>query len=297
MVPVAWGSVLDVRCARVVTGVLAGRVLGLLVRPEPLLVDVAEVTSWREHAERAEERAERAEARIEELPGQFAVLSRMLFGRSSEKTAAGAGEVQEPQGAGGSGGTDGDGDGERPRRWQRPGSRGHGRRDYSHLDSREEINDVPPDQRVCPDCGQEFTALGSEGSEQIDWQVHLRRIVHRRGCACPGPRTVIAPPAANPIPKGRFTAGFCARLLYLKLALGLPVHRIVTMPAAEGLATSEGTLAGVLKALTGLEQCLKPVDDLGGRTLPRMPNQESSKVAGPLCWPPRLPENGDGPVW
>ncbi len=116
---------------------------------------------------------------------------------------------------------------------------------------------MPPDQRVCPDCGAAFTALGSEGSEQIDWQVHLTRIVHRRlryrrACTCPGQRTVTAPPAANVIPKGRFTAAFLARLLYLKFVLGLPVHRIVKVLAAEGLAVPEGTLAGVLKALAGL---------------------------------------------
>ena len=116
---------------------------------------------------------------------------------------------------------------------------------------------MPPDQRVCPDCGVEFAALGSEGSEQIDWNVTLTRIVHRRmryrrACTCPGQRTVTAPPAPNPIPKGRFTAAFCARLLYLKFVLGLPVHRIVKMLAAEGLAVPEGTLAGVLKSLAAL---------------------------------------------
>ena len=239
--------------------------------PEPLCVDVAEVTSWRERAERAEERAqlaearaERAEKRIDELVEQVAVLSRMLFGRSSEKAAAGVGDPHGSDGSGeqadDGGGTDGDG--ERPKRGQRPGSRGHGRRDYSQLDSREEIHDVPPDQRVCPDCGRAFDALGSEGCEQIDWQVQLTRIVHRRlryrrACACPGPRTVTAPPAANPIPKGRFTAAFCARLLYLKFVLGLPVARIVKMLTAEGLAVPEGTLAGVLKALAVL---LLPVE-------------------------------------
>jgi transposase len=121
---------------------------------------------------------------------------------------------------------------------------------------------VPLGQRVCPDCGIAFTALGSEGSEQIDRQVRLIRIVHRRlryrrACACPGQRTVIAPPAPNPVPRGRFTAAFCARLLYLKFVLGLPVARIVKMLAAEGPAVPEGTLAGVLKAPAGL---LEPVE-------------------------------------
>jgi transposase len=241
------------------------------VGSDPLVVDAAEAASWRERAERAEERAEAAErrlavaeAQIEKLAEQVAVLSRMLFGRSSEKGPAGSGDSGGTDDAGeqtdDGGGTDGDGG--RPKRGQRPGSKGHGRRDYSHLDAREEIHDVPPDQRVCPDCGMAFTALGSEGSEQIDWQVRLIRIVHRRlryrrACSCPGPRTVTAPPAPNPIPKGKFTAAFCARLLYLKFVLGLPVTRIVRMLAAEGLAVSEGTLAGVLKSLAGL---LEPVE-------------------------------------
>ena len=121
---------------------------------------------------------------------------------------------------------------------------------------------MPPGQRVCVDCGVEFTASGSEGGEQIDWRVRLTRIVHRRlryrrACTCAGQRTVTAPPAPNPIPKGRFTAAFCARLLYLKFVLGLPVHRIVRMPAAEGPPVPGGTLAGVLKALAGL---LVPVE-------------------------------------
>jgi transposase len=246
------------------------RCFDLLVGSGPLVADVTEVTFWRERAERAERRAEQAEerlaaaeARIKDLVEQVAVLSRMLFGRSSEKASAGAGDSQGSQGSGEQAdGSSGDDEQDRPKRGQRPGSKGHGRRDYSPLDSREEVHDVPPDQRVCPDCGTAFTALGSQGSEQIDWNVTLTRIVHRRlryrrACACSGPRTVRAPPAPNPIPQGHFTAAFCARLLSLKFVLGLPVHRIVKMLAAEGLAVPEGTLAGVLKALAGL---LKPVE-------------------------------------
>jgi transposase len=172
------------------------------VGPEPLVVDVTEVTSWRERAERAEQRAERAEARVEELVEQVAVLSRMLFGRSSEKASPGPGDPGGPGEPGGqageggdrTGGDDGaDDDGERPKRGQRQGRPGHGRRDYSHLDSREEIHDVPPDQRVCPDCGRAFDALGSEGSEQIDWNVTLTRSC-TGGCGTGG-RALVRGPA------------------------------------------------------------------------------------------------------
>ena len=214
----------------------------------------------------AEVRAEAAEARVAELAEQVALLSRMLFGRSSEKSrpgldpdageaggdAAQMGGVSDPAGSAA----------DKRARGQQPGSRGHGRRDYSHLDTEEIIHDVAAGLRCCAGCGLEFEFLGSETSEQIDWRVTLIRIVHRRlryrrRCDCPGVRTVTAPPAANPVAKGRFTAGLLARLLYSKYVLGLPVHRIVRLLAAEGLQVSEGTLSGALHNMAALLEPLR----------------------------------------
>ncbi|WP_204016414.1 IS66 family transposase, partial [Sphaerimonospora thailandensis] len=219
--------------------------------PPAQTIDDADVAYWRA-------RAERAEARIEELSEQVAVLSRMLFGRSSEKKE----NAPAPDGVGGAGerdapdGSDG-GKGARRRRGQRPGSKGHGRRDYSHLNTREEIHDVPEDQRCCPGCGAGFELLGYEDSEQIDWQVTITRIVHRRrrykrACACPGARTVVAPVPPKPVAKGRFTAHFLARLLYEKYVLGRPLHRIAVALAADGFDVAEGTLSGALKDVHAL---------------------------------------------
>ncbi len=116
---------------------------------------------------------------------------------------------------------------------------------------------MPADQRVCHGCGTGFEALGAETCERIDWQVQITRIVHRRlryrrRCCCPGPRTVTAPVVAGPVAKGRFTAGFLARLLFEKYVLGLPLHRIARALAAEGLDVAEGTLSGALKTVAGL---------------------------------------------
>jgi transposase len=220
--------------------------------------DAADVAYWRVRAERAEGQVAELDVRVAELSEQVAVLSRMLFGRSSEKTNP----IPDQGGqAGGPARSDARGPGDRNeperKRGQRPGSKGHGRRDYSHLDTREEIHDVPADQRVCACCGLEFEFLGSETSEQVDWQVTITRVVHRRlryrrRCDCPGRRTVIAPPAPNPIPKGRFTPSFLARLLYEKYVLGLPVHRIVRALAAEGLQVAQGTVCGALKSTADL---------------------------------------------
>ena len=112
-------------------------------------------------------------------------------------------------------------------------------------------------QRCCAVCGKAFEFTGTEDSEQIDWRVKITRIVwrrrrYRRRCSHTGPRTICAPPAARPVPKGLFTAGFLARLAYEKHVLGRPVHRIVQALAADGLDVAPGTLCGALKQVAPL---------------------------------------------
>ena len=121
----------------------------------------------------------------------------------------------------------------------------------------ERFIDVDAAQRCCAECGEPFEFLGTEDSEQVDWQVKITRIVWRRRryqrrCSHPGPRTACAPPAARPVPKGLFTAGFLARLAYEKHVLGRPVHRIVQALAADGFDVAPGTLCGALKQIAPL---------------------------------------------
>lgn len=241
--------------------------------PAAPAVDDADTAHWRARAEHAEAVAERLEARVGELTEQVAVLSRMLFGRSSERNGPPSGGEPAPDGGQAAGGDRAAGGEDAPepsrpagsgrRRGQRPGSKGHGRRDYSHLETREEIHDVGEADRVCSGCGVAFEPLGTDDSEQIHWQVTLTRVVHRRRryrrcCDCPGPRTVTAAVPAKPVAKGRLTAAFLARLLYEKYILGLPLHRIARALSAGGLDVAEGTLCGALKDVHAL---LAPLDD------------------------------------
>ncbi|WP_322779150.1 IS66 family transposase, partial [Frankia sp. Cas4] len=238
----------------------------------PVLDDVADVAYWRERAERAEAQLTDTQSRLTEtsqrtteLAEQVAVLRRILFGRSSEKTRP-APDRQETAHPDGQDERDSASPGDAPaRRGQRRGRSGHGRRDYSQLETREEIHDVPAAERTCAGCGAAFVPLGTEDSEQIDWQVTITRIVHRRlryrrRCTCPGSRTVIAPVPGKPIAKGRFTPAFLARLLYEKYVLGLGLHRIARALATGGFAVAEGTIAGALQAtadlLAPLEQAI-----------------------------------------
>jgi transposase len=145
----------------------------------------------------------------------------------------------------------------RPKRGQQKGSRGHGRRDYSNLPTEERVHDLPPERRCCQHCGAGYVGFGDERSYQIDWQVRLVRIVHvrrtyRRTCRCPSPGVLAAPVAPKPIRKGLFTSQFLARLLVGKYLLGLPLCRIGTALAHDGLPVAQGTLVGTLEKVSAL---------------------------------------------
>jgi transposase len=224
---------------------------------------VGEVESWRAEAKRLAVENVVLQTRVADLEGQVgalaekvSVLARLAFGTSSEKAKRAAGGGDPGRGDPGRGGDSVGGEAKRGR-GQRRSSRGHGRRDYSHLPGREEIHDVAEADRVCPRCGAGYARFGEECCEQIDWQVQLTRIVHRRPtyrrtCRCPVRGVLVAPPAPKAIVKGRFTTGFLARLLCEKFVLGRPAHRIVAALAHDGLDLAEGTLAGVFAACADL---------------------------------------------
>jgi transposase len=200
------------------------------------------------------------EVQLDALAERVSVLTRLAFGTSSEKAAKRAPTGDAPVGAGG----DPPAGSAKRGRGQQRGSRGHGRRDYSHLPTREEIHDVAEGERVCLCCGADYAPFGEQTCEQIDWQVQLIRIVHRRRtyrrtCRCPVGGVLVAPPVPKAIDKGRFTAGFLARLLVEKFVLGRPVHRIVAALAHDGLRLAEGTVAGVFAACADL---LAPLAEL-----------------------------------
>jgi hypothetical protein len=77
----------------------------------------------------------------------------------------------------------------------------------SHLRTREEVPDLAPEARCCSDCGELFEVLGSENSEQVDWQVTITRIVHRRcqyrRCSARQVRRQISAWAGQPCSHGR----------------------------------------------------------------------------------------------
>ncbi len=183
-------------------------------------------------------------AELERLRADVAVLQRMLFGRSSERSApqsdSRGGEVGEQRrgGAGGGGETK-----------RGPGARA-GRRDYSGLPRVEVVWDFPGGGYCCPQCRQPFTLLGDHVSgEQLDWQVIVRVVAHcrrryKRVCSCRVPATVMAPGAPKAIGKGLFSNAFIAMLFTERYVAGRSMNSLVTGLARQGADISPATLAG-----------------------------------------------------
>ena len=168
----------------------------------------AEIAGLREQVARLLERDAERDAELEELRAGLAVLQRMLFGRSSEKSSP-----EPPAGGdddGGGGGARDRGNGKDVKRG--PGARA-GRRDYSRLPRFEVSWDFPGGGYCCPECGEPFTPLGDHWSgEQLDWQVTVRLVAqcrrrYRRACSCRVLATVMAPGPPKAVGKGLFSTG------------------------------------------------------------------------------------------
>jgi transposase len=190
-----------------------------------------------------EQDAER-DAELDRIRADLAVLQRMLFGRSSERSGAES-AAGDDEACGRERADDSGGSGKNKRG---PGARA-GRRDYSHLPRFKVVWDFPGGGYRCPVCGEPFTPLGEHVFEQLDWVVIVRVAAHcrrryRRVCGCRVPATVMAPGPPKAIGKGLFTNAFIAMLLTERFAAGRSMNSLVTGLSRQGADLSAATLAG-----------------------------------------------------
>lgn len=150
---------------------------------------------------------------------------------------------------------------ERRNRGQQRGTKGHGRRRHPNLPCIIQPHNLPAEICCCPKCGKPFDVFpGTEDSEEIEWEVVLRRRIHKRTryvptCNCEAvPGIVTAPPPAKLIPKGMFATSFWVRLIMEKFLFQRPLYRIRKVLALEGLFVSQGTLTGGLQRIGELLQ-------------------------------------------
>jgi transposase len=192
---------------------------------------------------------------VERLEGEKRQLKADLFGKSTETTTPRdrSNHLSDPQ----------DDSQETPRkRGQQPGNAGPKRRDYSHLPVREKVLELPPEQCVCPDCGQPWVSHGyTDDSEEIEIEVGayrrvIRRRRYRRTCTCDGPTTILAPPAPKLIPKGRYGVSVWVEVVLDKYFGYRPTERLLGSWRLLDLDLAPGT---VTDGLQRLEVLLRPI--------------------------------------
>jgi transposase len=205
---------------------------------------------WKSRHADAVVRIGKLEAEVEQLRGENRQLQARLFGQKSEQSTSPdrsnhlPGETAEnafpPQPRG-----------------QRKGRPGPQRRNYDHLPVVDELIELPADHRVCAQCGLACTPSDSEDSEQLEIEVRayrrrIRRRRYQRTCACPGPRSLVAPPPPKLIPKGRLGVSVWVELLLGKFFSHQPVERQLGAWRLRGLDLAPGTVTGGLERLEPL---------------------------------------------
>lgn len=217
----------------------------------PLRIEVAKLRSenayWRKMHQNAVEREAKQKEEIAQLEAKLRLRERQLFGRKSEKSP----NHQES--------TDSNADTPKEPRGQQPGSKGHGRRSYSHLPAREELQDIPEGERCCPTCNLPLRPFpGTEDSETVGIEVKAyRRVIRRKrykpACQCgtlPGIVTALPPPKL--LPKGLLGISVWVTLLLDKFLFVRPTYRLLADLKTHGLDLAQGTLTDGLQALAPL---------------------------------------------
>jgi len=207
-----------------------------------------EVGFWRSMHSGALERLEAVKEERDQLAGENLQLKADLFGRRSEKSSAvdRRNDLEDPLE-------------NRPvrRRGQQPQRPGPKRRDYSHLPVREELIELPEEQRRCSCCGQAWAACGTEDSEQIEIETQvyrrlIRRCRYRQTCTCSGPLTRTAPTPAKLIPKALFGTSVWVEVLLDKYATHRPTQRLLKAWELLDFDVASGTINEGLRRLTPL---------------------------------------------
>ncbi len=153
---------------------------------------------------------------------------------------------------------------EKPKRGQRPGTPGHGRRLYEELPPREVLYDLPAEACRCDKCGEKFVPCGTEDSNTVEWEVNIRKVIHRRAkyrraCSCHRPIVITAPAPAKLFPKALMEISTVANLIVNKFLHGQPINRQLNeLELHSGVRFAAGTIVGVQAKVADL---LRPLYD------------------------------------
>ena len=127
--------------------------------------------------------------------------------------------------------------------------KGHGRKRLPKELPRVRMeHEVPPEQRVCEECGKDKKQIGEEVSEQLEYTPaslvvieHVRPIL---ACTCCQEHVVTAPKPAQPIEKGLPGPGLLAQVITSKYCDHIPLYRQETIFARQGVDLARTTMCG-----------------------------------------------------
>lgn len=143
--------------------------------------------------------------------------------------------------------------------------------------------DVDPEDRSCPECGEEMTCIGHDVSEDLDYIPAVLFIVEyllkKYACKKCQSGVVQATRPPRPIPKARPAAGLLAYILVSKYNDHLPLHRLERIFARHGMAISRKTLCDWVG---GSSELLRPIVEAMKRELLEAPLLQAYETPIPV---------------
>lgn len=221
----------------------------------------AEVAQWKEEARVWKERYYREQERsrafenelslsrkkIAELEGviqkqrvRIAGLEKIVHGKKSEVTKPPSARAEQP---------------EKRIKGRANGAKGYGRKKRETLEPVEVIHAFPKEECVCGSCGLPFEPAGEKQSEEIEVEVRVRKLVHRRKtvrrtCQCPSTPRIKTVAAPLKLFKGSaYSIGFWHYVIFEKYHLQRPTNRTCKLLSSYGLDVGPSVIVSGLKRL------------------------------------------------
>ncbi|MGC9005911.1 MAG: hypothetical protein ACP5JC_04840, partial [Candidatus Micrarchaeia archaeon] len=169
--------------------------------------------------------------RLEAEEGKVRLLNKLAFGKKSEK------QVQDEELR----------QAEHKKRGAVAGHKGRGRKIPKELPVKDEVIDIPDEEKFCPNCGLPYKQTGMEDVtsevcvETVYYVKRIRRKIYKKTCTCPN-QLISAPLPGKLIPKGKFSLSFWVEVLLNKYKNHMPVERQVNNMAEYGLKVGSGTI-------------------------------------------------------
>jgi len=207
---------------------------------------------WEAQFNKFKSREDLLKIEIEELKAKLRKREQQLFGKKSEKSSQDQDQLDPSQAI----------SNKKKKKGQQVGSKGHGKRDYSHLPSVEETVSLFEKDALCPCCNLPYEELaGTENSEVLEvisvkpYRRLIRRKKYKRHCNCeknPDPKIITPPPSEKLLPKSKLGTSIWALLLLKKFEYQQPIHRALAELNGNGLPLAKGTVVDGLKRLLPL---------------------------------------------